>query len=150
VSETQHDGRTGVLPLVRYDDLPAAVEWLCRVFGFSEASRMVGADGRLAMADLRPPSGGAVLVGGLSGPIVGQMRATFGDDFQAPATSGWPHLQYALTVFIPDVDTHFAGVRAAGARIVSEPRDQPWGMRDYEVVDPEGRVWNFSQHLRPG
>jgi uncharacterized glyoxalase superfamily protein PhnB len=31
---------------------------------------------------------------------------------------------------------------------VSEPRDQPWGLRDYEAVDLEGRVWNFSQHLR--
>ena len=31
--------------------------------------------------------------------------------------------------------------------MISEPTDQPWGLRDYEAVDLEGRQWNFSQHL---
>ena len=31
--------------------------------------------------------------------------------------------------------------------LYGKPTDQPWGLRDYEAVDLEGRQWNFSQHL---
>jgi uncharacterized glyoxalase superfamily protein PhnB len=148
MSDTGGDERQAVLPQLRYQDPGAAVEWLCRAFAFEEASRLAAPDGTLRLADLRTPVGGAVLVGGLSGPIRRRMEAVFGAEFRAGTDPGWPHLAYAVTVMVPDVDAHFARARAEGARLVSEPRDQPWGLRDYEAVDLEGRVWNFSQHLR--
>ena len=49
---------------------------------------------------------------------------------------------------VPDVDTHFEHARREGARIVAEPTDQPWGLRDYEASDLEGWMWNLSQHVR--
>ena len=47
-----------------------------------------------------------------------------------------------------DVDAHFEVARGEGARILTEPTDQPWGLRDYETIDLEGRQWNFSQVVR--
>jgi len=141
-------GRQPVLPQLRYRDPGAAVGWLCRVFSFVEASRLAGRDGALALADLRTPGGGAVLVSGLAGPIRRQMEAVFGAEFRE-GEPAWPHLAYSVTVMVPDVDAHCAQARAEGARLVSEPRDQPWGLRDYEAVDLEGRLWNFSQHMHP-
>lgn len=39
-----------------------------------------------------------------------------------------------------DLDADFAKVREAGAEIVSEPADQPWGARDFAVRDPSGNL----------
>jgi uncharacterized glyoxalase superfamily protein PhnB len=52
-----------------------------------------------------------------------------------------------LEVIVPDVDAHFAKVRAAGARIDSEPSDQEYGLREYGVRDPENHRWWFSSPL---
>ena len=49
---------------------------------------------------------------------------------------------------VPDVDAHYDRARAEGAQILTPPHDQPWGLRDYEALDLEGRWWNFSQRLK--
>jgi len=148
MSDSGGGERQPVLPQLAYQDPEAAVEFLCRAFAFEEASRLSARDGTLALAVLGTPGGGTVLVGGLSDQVRRHMEAVFGDDFRAGTDPGWPHLGYSITVMVPDVDGHCAQARAEGARLMSEPRDQPWGLRDYEAVDLEGRIWNFSQHLR--
>ena len=37
-----------------------------------------------------------------------------------------------------DVDGLYARWRAAGARIVAEPQDKPWFLREFRVADPDG------------
>ncbi|HEV3048275.1 MAG TPA: VOC family protein [Solirubrobacteraceae bacterium] len=52
-----------------------------------------------------------------------------------------------------DLDGTFEKVRAAGAEIVQEPADQPWGTRDFAVRDPSGNLVRIDQPpavLRPG
>jgi catechol 2,3-dioxygenase-like lactoylglutathione lyase family enzyme len=44
-----------------------------------------------------------------------------------------------------DLDGTFEKVRAAGAEIVSEPTDQPWGTRDFAVRDPAGNLVRIDQ-----
>ena len=39
-----------------------------------------------------------------------------------------------------DLDAAFEKVRAAGAEIVQEPAEQPWGVRDGAVRDPAGNL----------
>ena len=36
-------------------------------------------------------------------------------------------------------------VRDAGAEIVQEPADQPWGQRDFAVRDPSGNLVRVEQ-----
>jgi uncharacterized glyoxalase superfamily protein PhnB len=138
--------RPVLLPHLYYEEPNDAVAWLCRVFGFEEQSRMAGPDGTLYIADLQCPGGGSVMISGLSGPIKARMRAAFPDDFRESPISPWPNLYYAITVLVPDVDQHHEHARREGAQILAEPHDQAWGLRDYEVLDLEGRQWNFSQH----
>jgi uncharacterized glyoxalase superfamily protein PhnB len=52
-----------------------------------------------------------------------------------------------LSVRIPDVDAHYARVKAAGGRIEGEPTDQPYGLREYGVRDRENHRWWFSSPL---
>jgi catechol 2,3-dioxygenase-like lactoylglutathione lyase family enzyme len=44
-----------------------------------------------------------------------------------------------------DLDAAFAQVRGAGAEIVQEPTDQPWGTRDFAVRDPSGNLVRIDQ-----
>ncbi len=44
-----------------------------------------------------------------------------------------------------DLDAAFEKVRAAGAEIVQEPTDQPWGTRDFAVHDPSGNMVRIDQ-----
>jgi catechol 2,3-dioxygenase-like lactoylglutathione lyase family enzyme len=44
-----------------------------------------------------------------------------------------------------DLDATFEKVRAAGAEIVQEPTDQPWGTRDFAVRDPSGNMVRVDQ-----
>jgi uncharacterized glyoxalase superfamily protein PhnB len=53
-----------------------------------------------------------------------------------------------INVYADDVDQHYDTARSAGAEIVLEPEDQPWGERRYQAKDPEGHQWHFSQRIR--
>jgi catechol 2,3-dioxygenase-like lactoylglutathione lyase family enzyme len=44
-----------------------------------------------------------------------------------------------------DLDASFAKVCDAGAEIVQEPTDQPWGTRDFAVRDPSGNLVRIDQ-----
>jgi catechol 2,3-dioxygenase-like lactoylglutathione lyase family enzyme len=44
-----------------------------------------------------------------------------------------------------DLDATFAKLQEAGADIVSEPTDQPWGARDCAVRDPSGNMVRIDQ-----
>jgi catechol 2,3-dioxygenase-like lactoylglutathione lyase family enzyme len=44
-----------------------------------------------------------------------------------------------------DCDATFEHVRAAGADVVQEPIDQPYGVRDCAFRDPAGNLIRFSQ-----
>jgi uncharacterized glyoxalase superfamily protein PhnB len=51
-------------------------------------------------------------------------------------------------VYVDDVDKHYERARRAGAEILTEPKDQFYGDRNYGAVDPEGHQWYFAQHVR--
>jgi catechol 2,3-dioxygenase-like lactoylglutathione lyase family enzyme len=44
-----------------------------------------------------------------------------------------------------DLDATFETVRDAGAEIVQEPTEQPWGTRDFAVRDPSGNLVRIDQ-----
>lgn len=44
-----------------------------------------------------------------------------------------------------DLDATFQKVSAAGAEIVQEPTDQPWGTRDFALRDPSGNLIRVDQ-----
>lgn len=57
----------------------------------------------------------------------------------AKGTLGGVHFQS------DDLDATFEKLRAAGADIVQEPTDQPWGTRDFAVRDPSGNLIRIDQ-----
>ncbi|GAA5187536.1 VOC family protein [Rugosimonospora acidiphila] len=52
------------------------------------------------------------------------------------------------SVEVDDVDAAYRAARAAGAEIVHELTDEPWGVRRFFVRDPAGHVMNILSHPR--
>lgn len=53
-----------------------------------------------------------------------------------------------MTVYVDDVDAHYARAVAAGAEITEELADQFYGDRVYRALDPEGHRWSFHERIR--
>jgi uncharacterized glyoxalase superfamily protein PhnB len=53
-----------------------------------------------------------------------------------------------------EVDELYQRWRAAGARIIAEPEDKPWNLREFRAGDPDGNqlrvFYDFSSELRQG
>jgi uncharacterized glyoxalase superfamily protein PhnB len=123
--------RQTVTPYLLYEDAGAAVEWLAKAFGFREAER-IEHEGVVAHAELDVGDGSRIFLGGPGG------------DYRNPKAVGRTSLVY---VYVEDVDAHHARAKDAGAEIVEEPHDEPYGDRRYAAEDPEGHVWYFATPL---
>jgi PhnB protein len=65
---------------------------------------------------------------------------------KSPADLGGSPL--GLYVYVPDVDSTARRARDAGATIAAEPKDQEYGDRTCEIIDPEGHRWFFATHVK--
>jgi uncharacterized glyoxalase superfamily protein PhnB len=119
-----------ISPYLYYEDVESALEWLARVFGFRERLRVPGAGGRITHAEMEFAD--SVIMMGHPGP-----------DYKSPKRLG--HVFELQYVTVGDVDSHFRRSRDAGATILAEPKDQPYGDRTYAVEDLEGHHWYFAQ-----
>ena len=52
----------------------------------------------------------------------------------------------SIYIVVEDADAHYARAVEAGAEIVRELEDTPYGSRDYSARDPEGHLWNFGTY----
>jgi uncharacterized glyoxalase superfamily protein PhnB len=118
-----------VTPVLVYEDVHAAVEWLESAFGFGERVRI--GDGH--RAQLRVGSDGAVVV------------TDAGADRVAPSDDGVTHI---VKVRVPDVDAAFARARETGARVVEELTTWEYGERSGIVEDIGGHRWELTQTVR--
>jgi uncharacterized glyoxalase superfamily protein PhnB len=50
----------------------------------------------------------------------------------------------SVYVFCDEVDTFYADLKRKGARVKDEPKDYPYGMRDFAVMDPDGNLLSFG------
>ena len=123
-----------VIPTLIYDDVPAAVEWLCRVFGFS-VRLVAGA----THAQLACGSGGGVMLG------ASRIEDAGDGSFRAFEPPGDRPVAQSTMVVVNDVDAHFAHATEQGAPIELALATQPYGERQYTVRDLAGHRWTFSQ-----
>lgn len=132
-----------VTPMLSYEDPGAAADWLCRAFGFAEASRLTEDDGRVSHVELRL-GGGAVMLGSPSGYVNPLQLRNRG----APGAWDTPYVIDGVHVLVENVDAHARRAREAGARLLSEPEDTPYGERIYRVEDVEGHRWMFAHVVK--
>ncbi len=122
-----------ISPYLLYEDVDGALGWLANAFGFKETLRFSGDAGTVLHAEME--FAGETIMLGHPGP-----------DHESPKWLG--HATQFVHVCVDDVDGHFAQASSAGAVILAEPSDQPYGDRRYDAEDLEGHRWSFAQRVR--
>src|SRR5262245_15860495 len=124
-----------VVPLLIYQDIAAAHDFLVGAFGFSSGGIHRTSEGQAVHGEVRAGDGTIFL------HHVAQEHR-----LESPRTADVSNS--GLLVDVDDVDAHCQRARAAGARIDSEPVDQPYGQREYGARDPEGHRWWFATPVK--
>jgi uncharacterized glyoxalase superfamily protein PhnB len=131
-----------IIPMLSYEDGVAAIEWLCKAFGFSERTRLIGDDGKL--------SHGEIFLG--EGVI---FLACPTPDYQSPKhhrticeeARKWyqvPYIINGVLVYVDDVEAHYIHAKQSGATILTDLEGDFPGLR-YRAEDLEGQRWMFMQ-----
>jgi uncharacterized glyoxalase superfamily protein PhnB len=129
--------RSTVIPGHRYRNAPAAIEWLCTVFGFKEHAVYKNEDGSIGHAELTL-GGGMIMLG--SGK-----DDEYGRGFRSPEELGGVETRSVYLV-VADADAAYARAVAAGAVITRPLQDTPYGSREFGVKDPEGHSWSAGTY----
>ena len=120
-----------IVPVVIYEDVGKAIEWLCGAFGFTERLRAGGRDGRVTHAQLSVGEGAIML--GAEGAKFRPPRSDEVNEYGAcPRRRCRPVLRACATI------------RCA---IVHPPTNMPFGERAYTAEDLACHRWTFSQSI---
>jgi uncharacterized glyoxalase superfamily protein PhnB len=120
-----------IIPVLTYQDIQAAHDFLVQAFSFDSGGVHRTPEGQAVHGEVRAGDS-----------TIWLHRILDEQHLDSPlrrdvANSG-------LVVYVDDVDAHYQRARSAGARIDSEPVDQPYGQREYGSRDPEGHRWWFA------
>lgn len=126
-----------VIPSKRYQDAPAAIEWLVKVLGFTRHAVYANPDGTIAHAELAH-GGGMIMLG--SGKADAQlMRYLQPLELDGVETG-------SIYIVVPDADAVYARAQAAGAVIVRPIENMDYGSREFTIRDPEGHSWSVGTY----
>jgi lactoylglutathione lyase len=122
-----------VTPALTVNDLQASVAWYRDVLGFTVAEEYQS-DGKVM---------GVRLIAGSATFLLGQDDFAKGRDRQ----KGAGQRLYCETG--QDVDQLAATIKERGGKLSQEPTDQPWGARDFAIVDPDGFIISIMTVMKP-
>jgi uncharacterized glyoxalase superfamily protein PhnB len=125
-----------LFPFLYVDDVRAYVDFLGQAFGFAERSFHVDPEDR-EHVHAETALGGALVMIGHATPKFGTL-----------APRGLGGTVAGIYAYVDEVDAHCRRARAAGATIIDEPADKPWGDRMYTARDREGHTWYFATRQR--
>ena len=130
MTDTSKIGHPNIFPALKYDDAPAAIEWLHRAFGFEKKFVVPGEGNTVVHAELRHGAG-MIMMGSGGKP-----------DPKNP----WSSEPFGIYVMVKEIDAHYARAKAAGAEIVRPIADTDYGAREYSVRDCDGHLWSFGTY----
>src|SRR5580704_788904 len=122
--ETQNT-RARIIPSMRYRNAPAAIEWLCKAFGFEKHLVVPGENGTIAHAQLTFGNG-MIMVSSAGGGMFGKLMK--------------------LPEEIGGCDAQSARAKAGGAVMLRDVQDEDYGGRGYTCRDLEGHIWSFGSY----
>jgi uncharacterized glyoxalase superfamily protein PhnB len=126
-----------IMPTLRYRNAPAAIDWLCQVFGFARHAVYSNPDGTIGHAELTL-NGGMIMLG--SGK-----DDDYGRGFKSPGELGSLETRSAYIV-VPDADAVYAFAEAAKAVIARPLQNTAYGSREFSLKDPEGHSWSVGTY----
>jgi uncharacterized glyoxalase superfamily protein PhnB len=144
-----------VIPMLSYEDVARASEWIAEAFGFRETGRWTDPDGRVTHASME--LGDGVVMLGYPSPDYQSPRRHAEVCEHARKWSETPYVVDGVLVYVDDIDAHYERARAAGATILglTNPAilalitdDDLFATADLtSLLDPPGA--NATQHYGP-
>src|SRR6266566_5175652 len=92
MAKNPQEGSPNIFPALRYQNGPAALEWLAQAFGFEKQMVVPGPEGTIAHAQMTLGPGVIMLGSGKHGP---------GPD------NPWDSVKQGVYVYVEDVDTDY-------------------------------------------
>lgn len=130
-----------ILPCLRYEDAPAAIDFLCDAFGFARHAVHTDDEDPSIVHHAELTLGGSMVMLGSARP--GEYVERYG--WKTVAEAGG--ITSCISAYVADPDAHHDRAQAAGAEIVTTPHDNPgYPGRSYDARDPGGYVWNFGSY----
>ena len=129
-------GKSPVIPSMRYRDAAAAIDWLCRVLGFSRHLVVPGEGDTITHAQLTLGDG-MIMLGSQRDDDYGRLMTV--PDSQEPNTQ-------SAYVVVEDPQALHDRVVEAGADIVMPLQYPEYGGAFFACRDPEGHVWNMGSY----
>jgi uncharacterized glyoxalase superfamily protein PhnB len=133
--------RPAIIPCLRYEDAPNAILFLCDAFGFLPHAIYADEEDQQVIHHAQLLLDGNMI-------MLGSVRDDDGQDkyrWLTPKEAGG--ITQCIHVVVPDPDAHHERAVAAGAEILTAPHDnEGYPGRGYDVLDPEGHVWSFSDY----
>jgi uncharacterized glyoxalase superfamily protein PhnB len=126
-----------IIPCLRYRNAHAAIDWLCKAFGFEKHAVYEDDQGRIMHAQLTYGAG-MIMLGDAS-------REGFGEHMAQPDEIQGRETQCAC-VTVADCRAHYEHAKAAGAVIIDEYTEKEYGGAGYACRDPEGHLWYFGSY----
>jgi uncharacterized glyoxalase superfamily protein PhnB len=124
-----------VIPLLVYNNIQAAHDFLVRAFGFASGGVQQDGNGQAVHGEVRIGETTIWLH-----RVAKEQQLASSRDLNAVGSG--------LVVFVDDVDAHCQRARAAGAHIEKAPENTSYGMREYGARDLEGHRWWFEMSLK--
>jgi uncharacterized glyoxalase superfamily protein PhnB len=126
-----------IVPCLRYHDAHAAIEWLCKAFGFTKNAVYENEKGGVEHAQLVYGDGMIML---------GEVRDTeIGRHIVQPDQIGDRETQCPYVIVL-NCKSHYQQAKDAGAVIVDEYAEKDYGGAGYSCRDPQGHLWHFGSY----
>lgn len=132
--------RPAIIPCLRYADAPAAIDFLCRAFGFERHAVYANPDDAEVIEHAQLVREGQMIM------LSSLRKNAYADKAQVKTVAEAGGATQTIYVVLDDVDGHAARAKAEGADIFMVPADQDYGGRNYSVRDLEGNVWSFGSY----
>jgi uncharacterized glyoxalase superfamily protein PhnB len=132
-----------VVPMLSYEDVGRAADWIVEAFGFEEVERY---EDERTVTHVTLRLGDGIVFLGNPGPEYRGPRKLAETCEAARRMLETPYVVDGVFVEVDDIDAHYERARAAGATILTELEDNPGvGQRQYRAEDIEGHRWMFAQ-----
>lgn len=139
MSHQEHRRGGNIVPCLRYENAPDAIEWLCEVFGFRENLVIYGEADEIVHSQL-VLGNGMVMVGS-----AGTHGSPLEDVWQ-PLTDPDSLRPQIIHVVVDEIDAHYERSVEGGCEIILENEEQDYGGRGYSCRDLEGNIWSFGSY----
>src|SRR5687767_7330397 len=107
-----------VIPILVCEDIAAEHDFLVAAFGFTSGGIQRSPDGQAVHGEVR------------AGEFVIWLHRVDAE-LKLSSPRSMPAASSGLVVYVDDVDAHYAQARSRGAQTEGEPKDMPYGQREY-------------------